>query len=54
MIFLENEVATFVNEEKPAGSYEVDFYGTGLPSGVYFYTLTAGKFAETKKMVLLR
>jgi hypothetical protein len=49
-----NEITTLANEEKPAGTYDVEFYGTGLPSGIYFYTLSAGKFAETKKMVLLR
>jgi hypothetical protein len=51
---LGNEIATLVNEEKPAGSYEVEFNGTGLTSGTYFYKLQAGSFAETKKMVLLR
>jgi hypothetical protein len=52
------EIATLVNEEKPAGSYEVEFSATGgatrLPSGVYFYRLTAGKFADTKKLILLK
>ncbi len=43
-----------VNEEKPAGSYEVEFHATGLPSGVYFYTLRAGSFIESKKMILLK
>jgi aminopeptidase N len=51
---LGNEVATLVNENKPAGSYEIEFGGTGLPSGVYFYRLQAGGFVETKKMILLR
>ena len=51
---LGNEIATLVNEEKPAGSYEVEFDGIGLPSGVYFYRLTAGKFADTKKLILLK
>ncbi len=51
---LGNEVATLVNEEKPAGSYEVGFDATGLPSGVYFYKLQAGKYIGIKKMVLLR
>ena len=51
---LGNEVATLVNEEKPAGSYEVDFDASSLPTGVYFYQLHAGNFSETKKMVLLR
>ncbi len=51
---LGNEIATLVNEEKPAGSYEVEFNASSLPSGVYFYQLQAGNFVETKKMVLLK
>jgi hypothetical protein len=51
---LGNEVATLVNEEKPAGSYEVDFNAAGLSSGIYFYKLQAGSFFETKKMILMK
>ena len=55
---LGKEIATLVNEEKPAGEYEVEFSATGggsnLPSGIYFYQLKAGEFVETKKMVLLK
>jgi len=51
---LGNEVATLVNEEKPAGSYEVNFSASQLSSGVYFYTINAGSFIETKKMILLQ
>ena len=51
---LGNELATLVNEEKPIGSYEVEFNATGLPSGIYFYRLKAGSFFETKKMVLMK
>ena len=61
---LGNEITTIVNEEKPAGSYEVEFSAKGgsasggdawnLPSGIYFYQLRAGYFVETKKMVLLK
>jgi len=51
---LGNEVASLVNEEKPAGSYEVKFSATDLPSGVYLYRLQAGSLVETKKMILLR
>jgi photosystem II stability/assembly factor-like uncharacterized protein len=48
------EVATLVNEEKTIGNYEVEFNATSLPSGIYFYQLKAGKFVETKKMVLMK
>jgi hypothetical protein len=51
---LGNEVAVLVNEEKPAGSYEVEFDGIGLSSGIYLFTLRAGSFIQTKKMVLMR
>ena len=51
---LGREVATLVNEEKPAGSYEVKFIGNGLTSGIYFYQLKAGDYSETKKMILLK
>lgn len=51
---LGREVATLVNEEKPAGEYEVEFGGANLPSGVYFYQLKAGNFVETKQMVLIK
>jgi len=51
---LGNEVATLVDEFKPAGSYEVDFNAANLASGIYVYRLTADSFTETKKMVLLR
>jgi hypothetical protein len=55
---LGNEIATLVNEEKPAGEYEVKFQSTvasrQLASGIYFYRLRAGEFGETKKMILLR
>jgi predicted GH43/DUF377 family glycosyl hydrolase len=51
---LGREVSTLVNEEKPAGSYEVEFNAANLSSGVYFYKIRAGSFVETKKMILLR
>jgi hypothetical protein len=52
------EVAILVNEEKPAGKYEVvwngkDNSGKKLTSGVYFYKLIAGTFIQTRKMLLL-
>ena len=51
---LGREVATLVDEEKPAGSYEVEFNGEGLTSGVYFYHLKAGDSCLIKKMLLLK
>ena len=56
---LGNEVAALVNEEKPAGNYEVEFnsqsgFVRNLVSGVYFYQLRAGDFIQTKKMILLK
>lgn len=48
---LGNEVATLVNEEKPAGIHQVSFNANSLSSGVYFYTIQAGDFFETKKMI---
>ena len=59
---LGREVATLVNEEKPAGEYEVEFNAAKLPSGIYFYQLRAvdpstgsGQvFVETRKMVLIK
>ena len=51
---LGNEVATLINDEKSAGEYHVQFNGVGLPSGVYFYQLKAGKFIQTRKMLLIK
>jgi photosystem II stability/assembly factor-like uncharacterized protein len=56
---LGNEVAVLVNEEKPAGIYEVDFPTFSgnthtLTSGVYFYRLSTDGFVQTKKMLMLK
>ena len=51
---LGNEIATLVNEEKPAGVYEINFNSNKLASGVYLYKLQAGGFTETRKMILMR
>ena len=51
---LGKEVATLVNEEKPAGSYTVNFDGSELSSGVYLYTLTTGTQVITQKMLLIK
>ena len=56
---LGREIATLLNEEKPPGNYEATFTvetrrGESLSSGVYFYTLHAGDYTETKKMLLMK
>jgi hypothetical protein len=51
---LGNEIATLVNEEHLPGEYEVEFNASDLASGIYFYTLKADYFLQTKKMILLR
>ena len=56
---LGNEVATLVNEEKPAGEYEIEFNShsgefRNLTSGIYFYRLEAGSYSKTMKMILLK
>ncbi len=51
---LGNEVATLVDEYRPAGSYEVEFDATDLSSGIYFYKLQTSNFIETKKMILMK
>ena len=51
---LGKEVATLVNEVKPAGEYEIKFGSSSLVSGVYYYQLKAGNLVETKKMILLK
>lgn len=47
-------VKELVNNFKVAGSYNVEFDGTGIASGVYIYKMESGNFAETRKMVLLK
>ena len=51
---LGNEIESLVNEEKPAGTYELTWNAEGLPSGVYFYQLKAGDFIQSRKMVFLK
>jgi photosystem II stability/assembly factor-like uncharacterized protein len=51
---LGNGIATLVDEEKPAGNYEVKFDGVNLPSGIYFYKVQAGTFTQIKKMTLIK
>jgi hypothetical protein len=51
---LGREVEALVNETQAAGNYKVGFDASALSSGVYLYQLTAGRFVEARKMLLLR
>jgi hypothetical protein len=51
---LGNETAVLTDDIKPAGSYQVNFNGEALAAGVYYYTIKAGSFSQTKKMILLK
>ncbi|HZW40460.1 MAG TPA: T9SS type A sorting domain-containing protein [Ignavibacteriaceae bacterium] len=51
---LGKEIKTLLHEEKPSGEYEVDFDGSRLSSGIYFYQIQAGEFLNTKKMILMK
>lgn len=51
---LGKEIETLVNEEKPAGTYEVMWNAADLPSGVYFYRMQAGSYVNTKKMMVIK
>jgi len=53
---LGKEVATLVNEQQEAGRYNIELNATklGINSGVYFYTLEAGNFKSTKKMIMMK
>jgi Secretion system C-terminal sorting domain/The GLUG motif len=51
---LGREVAALVNEVKPAGTYTATFNADKIPSGVYFYQLSAGNFLQTKKILLMK
>jgi hypothetical protein len=51
---LGQKIATLVNKEQVPGNYTVQFDASNLPSGIYFYTLRAGDFVSTKKMILMK
>ncbi len=51
---LGKEVATLIDQNKPAGNYQITFDASKLSSGVYFYQITAGNFTATRKLLLLK
>jgi len=51
---LGRQVAVLVNAMQPTGTHQVQFDASRLPSSVYFYRLTAGRFSLTRKMILLK
>lgn len=51
---LGRELTTLVNEEKPVGIYTINFNGSSLSSGLYFYHIQVGSFIQTKKMILTK
>ncbi len=51
---LGNEIRTLVNEEKTAGTYNIEFDGSNLASEIYFYVLRTGGFVQSRKMLLLK
>ena len=51
---LGRKIYELVNEYKSPGTYEIEFDGSDLSSGVYFYRLTSGKYSETKKLILMK
>lgn len=51
---LGNEIAVLVSKDQNPGNYDVDFNGINLSGGVYFYTIFAGNFRETKSMLLIK
>ena len=51
---LGREVATLVDAKMKAGTHNVEWNASGSPSGVYFYQLTAGKFSEVRKLIVMK
>lgn len=51
---LGNEIATIVNEEQEPGIYTVEFDGSNLSSGIYFYKINTADFTAVKKMILVK
>ena len=48
------EIVILVNEIQNAGQHQINFDASKLKSGIYFYTLKAGNFKQTKKMLLIK
>jgi hypothetical protein len=51
---LGSKVVTIVNENKPVGNYSIQFNGSNLASGIYFYKLESGGYTDIKKFVLMK
>jgi hypothetical protein len=51
---LGQKVLTLVSEKQPAGSHSVEFDAYNLPSGIYYYKLTAGTYQQVRKMLLIK
>lgn len=51
---LGREIKILLQKQKSPGNYEVEFNSFGLPSGLYLYQLSSGKFSKTKKMIVIK
>lgn len=51
---LGRQISVLFNEHLNAGKYSVDFDGSNMPSGVYFYRLKTGDFSQSRKMILIK
>jgi Secretion system C-terminal sorting domain len=47
-------INNLINKQQTPGRYSINFSSAGLPSGIYFYELNAGRLSDTKKMILLK
>ena len=54
MMYLEKKLQHLVNEQKEAGTYSIQFDASKLSSGVYIYSIQAGDFLESRKMILMK
>jgi len=51
---LGNEISVLIDKDLSIGEYEYEFNGSSLPSGIYFYRLTSGRYSQTRKMILVK